>query len=202
MDRLDELLDAAGPLLRRVDDILARAGAPADHRVWTELRRVRLLPTDAARSVAALRPGDLAGAGPQLRAHAGAYGTVAAGLPGPGDWSGAAADAYDDARRRIASRLSGEADSLDERLAASADLAEALADWMRSARADLARALAAALGSAEAVTLSAAPDPPGRPQVLAAAETAAHVLRTVADACDRAEDLLYASTALEAETPM
>ena len=44
MDALDEVMDTAGPLLRRVDELLSGLGAPPDHEVWTEMRRVRLLP--------------------------------------------------------------------------------------------------------------------------------------------------------------
>ena len=55
-DRLDTLLDTVGPLLRRVDDVLSTGGAPPEHPVWREIRRVRLLPWDAVLAVAALRP--------------------------------------------------------------------------------------------------------------------------------------------------
>lgn len=197
MDRLDRLLTTAGPLLRRVDDILAVAGAAPDHPVWTELRRVRLLPGDAARAVAALRPEDLGEAAPELRADARAYAVLGASLPAPGEWTGAAADAYDRTRQRVVAHLSGEADSLDERLQASAELADALVTWMRSARDTLGETLAEVLSSTEAVTLSGTTVDPGavREQE-AAAEVAAQVLRTVADGCAAGAELLQASARL------
>lgn len=197
MDRLDRLLTTAGPLLRRVDDILAAAGAAPDHRVWTELRRVRLLPGEAARAVAALRPEDLTEAAPELRADARAYAVLGASLPAPGEWTGAAADAYDAARQRAAVHLSGGAESLDERLQASADLADALVAWMRSARDSLAETLAEVLGSTEAVTLAGTRvDPAAAREQEAAAEVAARVLRAVADGCETGTEVLRTSARL------
>jgi hypothetical protein len=200
MDRLDEVLATAATLLRRVDDLLTTAGAAADHAIWDELRRVRLLPGAAARSVAALRPSAFREAVPELRAGARACVDTAADLPAPGDWTGEAADAYDEVRRLAAADLSGGDESLEERLEATADLAQALADWMEKSRADLAVALAAVLTSAEAVTLSAPPPttestatPPGRTETMAAADVGARVLRTVADSYTEAADLLHGS---------
>src|SRR3954469_9009136 len=118
MDRLDQALQAAGPLLRQVDEIISAMGAPADHRLWTEVRRVRVLPGDAVQAVAALRPAELSEAAPELRADARAYGRLAESLPGPGHWTGEAAEAYDAARLRTAEHLSGSPESLDERLVA------------------------------------------------------------------------------------
>jgi hypothetical protein len=197
MDRLDRLMNAAGPLLRRVDDILAATGAPPEHRVWTELRRVRLLPGDAARAVAALRPDELREAAPELRADARAYAVLAASLPAPGEWSGSAAEAYDAVRQRTAAHLSGGPDSLDERLRATADLADELITWMRSARDRLAGTLAAVLTSTEAVTLAEAEvDLAATRRQEAAAEVAAQVLQAVADSYECGADLLYASRRL------
>jgi len=197
MDRLDRLLATAGPLLRRVDDILAAAGAPPEHRVWDALRRVRLLPGDAAQAVAALRPDELAEAAPELRADARAYAVLAASLPAPGEWTGAAADAYDAARRRAAAHLSGASDGLDERLQASAELADALVTWMRSARDSVAGALADVLASTEAVTLAGAKmDLSAAGEQQAAAEVAAQVLQAVAHSYETGADLLHRSAPL------
>jgi hypothetical protein len=197
MDRLDRLMTTAGPLLGRVDDILAVAGAPPEHRVWAELRRVRLLPGDAARAVAALRPEELGEAAPELQADARAYAVLAASLPAPEEWSGSAAEAYDAARRRAAAHLSGSPDSLGERLAATADLADQLVAWMRSARDGLAGALAEVLTSTEAVTLaeSEVDLSAGREQQ-AAAEIAAQVLHAVAEGYETGADLLGTSRRL------
>ncbi|WP_433373413.1 hypothetical protein ACQPZX_01840 [Actinoplanes sp. CA-142083] len=196
MDRLDSVLAVAAPLLSRVDDLLGTMGAPADHEVWRQLRRVRLLPGDAARTVAALRPGEFDDAVGLLRADARACADVAAELPPPEEWEGEAAEAYAELRGRVADRLSGDGESLDERLEASADLAQALIDWMAKARADLAVALATALGSEEALAL-AADDAPE-----AAAGVGAHVLRTIAESYAEADDLLQASAELAEAIPM
>ena len=202
-DRLDTLLDTVGPLLRRVDDVLSTGGAPPGHPVWTEIRRVRLLPWDAVLAVAALRPDILREAARELRADVRAYAAVADSLPSPGIWSGEAAEAYDRARRGAADHLSGGAESMQERLAATADLAEAMVDWMVRARGDLAATLAGVLGSAEGLLLSFRIDanPPEARDVSAAAEVAVDVLRTIAAGYDVADDLLQRSTRLAMPLP-
>jgi hypothetical protein len=203
-DRLDALLDAVGPLVRRVDEVLSSAGAPPEHEVWTEIRRVRLLPWDAVLAVAALRPDGLREAVRELRADARAYAGVADSLPPPGVWSGEAAEAYDQARQRAADHLSGGVESLDERLSATADLAEALIDWMARTRGELAATLAEVLSSAEGLSLSFRIDenPPGPADVQAAADVAVSVLRPIAAAYDAANDLLHGSARLEIPVPV
>ena len=198
MDALDHVLETAGPLLRRIDELLSGLGAPPDHEIWTEVRRVRLLPGDAAQAVASLRPDDLEEAAPELRADARGYAGIAEALPQPGSWTGDAADAYDAARRRTADHLSGGPESLDERLEATADLAEALVDWMGQARADLASTVAEVLGSAEALALSArsAIDPAAPGEAMAAADVGRRILQTVAESYELAADLLHGSTDL------
>ena len=197
MDRLDDLLDTAGPLLHRVDATIASGGAPPGDEVWTQLRRVRLLPGDAARAVAALRPADLEDAAPELRADARAYAVLAGSLPEPGEWSGTAAEAYDQARMRTATQLSGGHRSLDDRLQASADLAEAMIEWMRHTRESLAAVLADILGSLEAVLLAGDKVDITAPRPLAAAAVVGErVLRAVADAYDHGADLLHSSADL------
>jgi hypothetical protein len=199
MDTLDQILGPATPLLRRVDQVLSGAGAPADHRVWAELRRVRLLPGDAVQAVSALRSSDLLEASPELRADARAYLAAAESLPEPGTWSGAAAESYDEARRRMADHLSGGPESLEERLEATADLADALVEWIDQTRGDLAGTLAEILGSSQALTLTTSPSPPGwsGPRVSeAAADVGARILHSVADSYELASDLLHGSTDL------
>jgi hypothetical protein len=195
-DRLDEVLGVAAPLLAQVDAALADQGAPADHEVWRQLRRVRLLPGDAARAVASLRPAEFDDAVDRLRADARACAEVARELPAPGEWDGEAAEAYVEARGRVADRLSGDGESLDERLEASADLAEALIDWMVRARSELALVLAGLLASVDAATLRTEDDP------LAAAAMAARVLRPIAESYAEADDLLEGSAELAAAIPM
>ncbi|MEU4559255.1 hypothetical protein AB0F72_12785 [Actinoplanes sp. NPDC023936] len=196
MDRLDHLLDAASPLLDRVDRVLSTVGAPEGHPVWPELRRVRVLPGDAARAVGALYPEAILDAVPELRADARAYAAVADALPLAGAWEGEAADAYEQARRRTAEHLNGGPESLGHRMEATADLADALTAWMARSRGDLAAMLAAVLTSAEAVALTAGDLPPDEEARLAA-DVAAPVLRTVADSYDRGEALLDASVSLQ-----
>ncbi|AGZ38678.1 hypothetical protein [Actinoplanes friuliensis] len=192
MDRLDRILDTAAPLLRRIDAILAAGGAPPQHRVWAELRRVRLLPGDAVRSVAVLRPEELLDAAPELRADARAYVVLAASLPGPGEWAGAAADNYDRARSRAADHLSGTEQSLGARLDRTADLADNLIAWMQDTRDAVADALAQALSSTEAIALAGdKPDLASARELEAAADVAALLLAAVADGCVTATDLLH-----------
>jgi hypothetical protein len=204
MDTLDHAMGTAGTLLIRIDEVLGAVGAPRDHGVWDEMRRVRLLPGDAARAVVALRAAELVAASPELRADARAYAGIAESLPPPGEWRGEAADAYDTARQRIADHLSGGPDSLDERLEATADLADALAEWMAQTRSDLAVTLAEVLGSAEALSIvaDAALDLAGHREVLAAADAGERILRTVADSYDLAADLLDGSTDLAVAVPV
>jgi hypothetical protein len=199
MDRLDEVLTVAGSLLDRVDEVLSGVGAPGGHDVWRELRRVRLLPGDAARAVAALHPTAILDAAPELRADARAYADLADALPLAGSWSGAAADAYEKARRSTAEHLNGGPGSLGHRMSATADLADSLIGWMRHTRADLAAALAEAMLSAEAVLLTTGDHPPST-LADAAAVIGARVLRTVADSYDEAENLL--ATAADLQTPL
>ncbi|MCA2214551.1 hypothetical protein [Jidongwangia harbinensis] len=200
MDRLDPLLETAGPLLRRVDQVLSAGGAPADHEVWRHLRRVRLLPWEAVQAVAALRPGDLADAAAELRAGARSCARVAASLPPPAEWTGDAADAYDAARRRAAAHLSGGPDNLDGRLEATAALAEAMFDWMTAARDGLAAVLAEVLTSAEALSLSADADVdaglPSAGDLAAAADVAARVLETIATSYAAAQEVATVSADL------
>jgi uncharacterized protein YukE len=162
------------------------------------VRRVRLLPGDAVRAIAGLRATDLADASPELRADARACADIAAALPPPGTWTGDAAEAYDDARRRAAERLSGGAESLDERLEATADLADALVGWIGEARAETAAMLAEVLISTEAVELACAPvaEQASASEMRAAAAIAVRVLRTVADSYDQAAELLTGSASL------
>jgi hypothetical protein len=203
MDRLDQALQTAGPLLRTVDEVISTVGAPADHRLWTELRRVRILPGDAVHAVAALRPAELSEAAPELRADAQAYAQLAESLPSAGGWTGEAAEAYDAARLRAAEHLSGGPESLGGRLAATADLADALQEWMSLSRARLAVLLAEILTSAEALEMSGETglDPTADRAVTAAAEVGARVLREVADSYDAAADLIRRTAELAKVQP-
>jgi hypothetical protein len=196
LDQLDQLLAAADPLLNRVDEVLSAVGAPGGHDVWRELRRVRLLPGDAARAVAALHPKILREAGSELRADARVHADLADTLPLAVAWSGEAAEAYEAARRSAAERLNGGPDSLSARMEATAELAEALTGWMLRTRGELAAALAEVMLSIEAITLLGGDGPPAD-QAAASAAIGARLLRTIADSYDAAEDLLAGSVDLQ-----
>ena len=186
MDALDRLAAPAADLLARVDDALAGTGAPPEHPVWLVLRRLGVLPGDAVRAIAALRPGPPAAAEPSLRRLAQAYGDAQVTAAQPLAWTGAGADAFTIHRAALGAHLARGDESLSGRLAATAGLADALSDWMTQTRAELARALAAALGSTQAVTLVAGP---ADAHAVPAADIAARVLSTAVTAYDRAEEL-------------
>jgi uncharacterized protein YukE len=168
-------------LLARVDDTLVAAGAPADHPLWTLLRRVGALPGEAADAIAALRPEPLEAAADEVRALAETY---ASESPDPDGWTGTAARAYA-ARWRD---LSGHLDDVATRLAATGAHLTEVADWTRNARRALVAVLADALGSAEAVRLRAsgtgAFGDPSAERVEAAARVGARVLDVVARTYD------------------
>jgi hypothetical protein len=74
---------------------------------------------------------------------------------------------------------------------------------MAQTRVDLTTALADAMASTEAVTLAAEyTTPPTDAEIRAAADVAAHLLRTVADNYDQATDLLRGSAALAVAVPI
>lgn len=205
MDVLDRLTGPATDLLDRVDELLAHAGAPEEHRIWPLLRRVRALPGEAAGTVAALRPGPLAAAGRAVRQPIPAYDDSAAALTAAVNWTGAAAEAYDTRRNALATRLVGVPETLAGRLAATASYADALADWAERSRTSLARTLADVLGSAEAVeVLVGAADELSPAVALAAAEIGARVLATAADVLAAGEELSarYAPELVELSRPV
>jgi hypothetical protein len=195
MDPLDHLAGPAAELLGRVDDLLAVAGAPEDHRIWPLLRQLGTLPGAAAGAVAALRPAPLAAVGGVVRNLIREYDDALAFVVGGDPWQGAGADAFAAHRAALAAHLSGDAESLTGRLDATAAYADAVADWVAGSRDALARTLAEVLGSAEAVAVvtagtAGAAAPAGR-AALAAAEIGARVLATVAETDERARALLH-----------
>jgi len=196
MDLLDHLAEPAADLLARVDRTLTLGGVPDGHSIGPLLGRLRALPGAAAGTIMALQPAALAAAGHRLRDLTRTYDDVRAALADTGTWQGSAADAFDAQRAALAAHLTDGAESLSGRLTATADHADAIAEWAARSRIELAGALVDALGSAAAVTLvtgsdpdgSAAGDPAG---VRAAAAVGSRVLSIVADAYDQAEALLH-----------
>ena len=193
MDALDRLAGPALELLSRVDATLTRSGAPDGHPLWPLLRRLRVLPGDAVAAVAALRPAPLAAAGPALRALSGQYAQPHATPP---DWQGPAAAAFT-ARWTTLSGYVG--DGLAERLADTASYAQAVADWVGRTRLAVARTVATAMASEQALTLGTDAEP--GEAVRAAADIAARVLGTVADAYAQADMLLEAWSGRLGELP-
>ncbi|MEV7228922.1 hypothetical protein [Polymorphospora sp. NPDC051019] len=204
MDALDQLVRAGAGLLVRVDDILARSGAPDGDPVWPLLRRLRALPGEAVRAVAAFDPAPLATAGSALHdlrpGYARGHAAVARGV----DWTGGGADSFEAHRTALATHLSDDPDGLTGRLAATATYAEAVAEWLAGSRATLARTLATVLTCAEAVTLTAAAPAgagPDSDDALAAARVGTVLLQAVADVYESGEALLRRHASGLAEVP-
>lgn len=191
MDALDQLIGPADDLLSRVDSLLTRSGAPADHPLWPLLRRLGVLPGDAVSAVAAVRPAALAAVGPVLGGLTEEYAELS--FPDTGGWQGSAAEAYATRSASLAAQVTGGATALAE----TARWADAVADWAGRMRLAVARTLALVLTSAEAVAVvTEAAD-----AVPAAADIAARVLQTVADAYAEAEDLVTNWSYLRDEAP-
>jgi hypothetical protein len=193
MDALDQLAAPAADLLRRVDQLVTRCGAPIDHPMWTSLHRVRALPGAAVGAVCELRPGPLAAAGIPLRQLASGYADTA--VPAPPIWRGAGADHFGYRWTALCAHL----DRSAERLVDTARYLEAVADWLAHVREALARTLAVALVSTEAVLVRTADDP--RIVALPAADLAAFVLTPIAQAYDEGRQLPDGWTPRLAELP-
>jgi|HigsolmetaAR206D_1030411.scaffolds.fasta_scaffold00514_3 hypothetical protein len=188
-DALDHLAGPADALLDRVDRLLATAGAPDGHRIWPLLRRLRVLPGDAARALLACRSAPLTGVGAAARAAVRAYGDARDALAAVDSWRGPAAETYAARRRALGAYLAAGPESLAGRMAATAGYAEEVAGWIDRSRTALARTLAEVLGSAEAVAVVTGRDADPTVVASAAAEIGARVLATVAEAYDVAETL-------------
>jgi len=187
MDPLDLIAAPATDLLDRVDEVLAVAGAPPEHRLWPLLRGLGALPGDVLHTFVGLRAAPLRAAADRVRARAGGYEDAQAALRGVA-WEGAGGQAYDHVRAALAAHLAGVPHSLTGRLEATAGYLTGVAEWIERSRRSLARTLADALASAEAVAVvtagAAAPGP------AAAAEIGARVLTAAVAAADDAETLL------------
>ncbi|HEX2771919.1 MAG TPA: hypothetical protein VHN18_05745, partial [Micromonosporaceae bacterium] len=152
MDPLDLIAAPADNLLGRVDDVLAVAGAPAEHRLWPLLRRLGALPSDVLQAFVALRAAPLEAAAVRLRARAAGYDDGRSALRAV-SWEGAGGEAYEQARKALAAHLVDGPDSLAGRLEATARYLDDVAEWVERSRRSLARTLAGAMTSAEAVAV-------------------------------------------------
>jgi len=201
MDALDRLEPVARELVHRADEYLAQQGAPADHPVWTLLRRVGAVPSDAVCFVAGQRPDRLRHLGDAIREHTAGY--HAASIPTALDWAGSAGTAYAAQAAALAAHQGGDGpDSLAGRLVETAGYLDAVADWQQGTRDQLARALADILTSAQAVVVrlgsdGARPVGPsegsagasGRAVALAAADIGARILEVAARALEVGADI-------------
>jgi hypothetical protein len=187
MDPLDLIASPADDLLGRVDDVLAVAGAPGEHRLWLLLRRLGALPGDVLQAFVALRAAPLEAAAARLRARAAGYDDARSAL-GVLSWEGAGGQSYEQVREALGAHLVDGPDSLAGRLEATARYLDAIVDWVERSRRSLARTLADAMTSAEAVAVVTAG--PAGPGPAAAAEIGARVLAVAVEAGDEAEALL------------
>lgn len=191
MDALARLEPVARPLTHAVDQLLATLGAPAEHPVWSLLRRVSATPADALSAIAQLDPARLRAIAAAVRERAVAY--DAAAVPADVDWLGLAGQTY--AVRAAALDAHQRADgagSLAGRLRATAGYLDETAQWQQSSRDRLARALAAVMTSSQAVAIRV-PAAGGfldtGPSVVAAADVSAGLLRAVAAGLDEGQAL-------------
>jgi len=152
MDALSHLAPVARPLLRDVDNALATLGAPPEHRLWALLRRMGTTPADAIGFFADVDPKRLRDAGQALREQALTY--ESATIPGAVQWEGSAAHRYAVHAASLGEYLHGEgAETLADRLRATASYVDSVADWFQQSRDLIARALARVLTSRQAVAV-------------------------------------------------
>jgi hypothetical protein len=160
IDALDRVEPVARQLVARIDAVLVRHGAPADHQVWSLLRRLAVTPSDAVEFAVALDPGAVRAAADRIRAQIDRY--AAHPVPRQLPWSGPAAQAFAEVAGSLAAHLGGSAslrsaaadpDTLLGRLLATASYVDDLAGWCVRSRAAMATTLADVLSSAEAVIL-------------------------------------------------
>lgn len=159
MDALARLQPGTAGLLDRVDDTLARWGAPDGHPVWSLLRRTGALPGDAVAGLAAWPVQHWTEQADELRGQAEAVLRTAGGLAALPGWEGRAGEAF--AGSLHASRR--EAAQLAARLGADAEHRDELARIVTDGRLRVARVLARVTSSTEAVALVTGCRPDGRP---------------------------------------
>jgi hypothetical protein len=153
MDALTRLEPVGRPLLRTVDGVLDRLGAPPLHRVWTLLRRVGASPGDAVSVVAAMRPDRLRQVAGTLRERAGGY--EASALPRDIGWLGHAGASYAVRAAALDAHLRADGStSLAGRLRAAAVYLDDVADWQQHSRDRMARALGDVLTSTQALIVT------------------------------------------------
>jgi uncharacterized protein YukE len=204
VDPLARIEPVARPLLQTVDTALGSLGAPPEHPVWGLLREVGATPGDAVTFVSMTVAAQLRETAGRLRELGGKY-REAASAPVV-TWHGQAGDEYAAAVRALDAHLR---DGLVEGIDDTAAYLTEVAQWQERARLELAGALGDVMLSAEAVTLAQARagglaqgGPASRATVLAAAEVAVHVLRTIVGVIVDGEALQRRWAEVAVERPM
>jgi hypothetical protein len=153
MDALTRLEPVGRSLLRTVDAVLDKLGAPPEHRVWPLLRRVGASPGDAVTILAAMHPDRLRQVAAGLRVQAGGY--EAAALPKDVGWLGHAGASYAVRAAALDAHLRADgSNSLAGRLRTAAGYLDDVAGWQTRSRDRMARALGDVLTSTQAVTVT------------------------------------------------
>ncbi|MGH3656132.1 MAG: hypothetical protein ACRDUA_05690 [Micromonosporaceae bacterium] len=157
-DPLDLMAREAQDLLRRVDLVIDHLGTPPEHPLVPLLRTLRVRPGEALTMLLAAPPGRLLDSVRQLRELAAAYrGDLVEPLRRASEglaWRGAGYDAFLVDWTDQLSHLGGEdADSMADRLVATAELVESVAGWFSQMRQAMAGALVDAFTSRDAVVL-------------------------------------------------
>ena len=187
MDLLDRVAGPGLDLLVRVDDVLARAGAPADHPVWRLIQRAGALPAAAFTQVAAVSAADLETTATHLDAARAEIRRSVESVPAYLDSRGAAADGFRARWSALGPQIVGPQiadDGLAGRLAATSAALDRVATWIADARHRVAGEMGACLGSTEAVLVRSIGGVPGPDEIRAAADLGACVLAAVIDAVD------------------
>ena len=210
MDALDRIEPVARELLVRVDAALIAHGAPADHALWAQLRRVGAAPGDVVAFFVATDPEVLRRAAEALRTRGAVLADIR--LHVAGGWQGAAGESFAAHAAAMQAHLDAEAieagaeageESIRGRWSATASYVEDVADWFTDARVALARTLAEVLSSTQAVAVASCPLFTGdvaevaqfastavpRQALAAAADIGAHVLATAGEHLAEGHDL-------------
>jgi hypothetical protein len=204
MDALDRIEPMVRDLLARVDAALIAHGAPADHPLWAQLRRLGAAPGDVVAFFAATDPLPMRRAAESLRGRAALLDDIRPHAEPA--WQGAAGESFAAHAAAMQQHLGTSADegSICGRWSATASYVDDVADWFAAARMALARTLAEVLSSAQAIAVAACPVFTGdvaelaqfgatavpRQALAAAADIGAHVLATATTLLEESHDLL------------
>lgn len=196
IDLLDRVYPAAAGLLGRVDRALLTLGAPASHPIWTVMRTVGAMPSDAVDHFVTLDPARLLAAAQSVNSSTSDWNDIVASLPRTIESAGIAAEAYANAWPGIAAHVDDLTAGLDD----GAAFLRATAEWIARSRRSLAGTLASCLDSREAVRLrSGAVGGIDLPMIVAAADIGAQVLAMTSHCLDDGWQVRDRYTAVLAE---